>query len=504
MRNLKTVVLVVLGTLVAVMVALHLSDLPPRESWRVSKLLQLGLALVAVAGFAITAVRASGVDRYWRVSMAVAAAIRLTFCVWYVSNDLSGGTLKPVFTLAPAPFAASTLFTLGAVLALIRYGGSPSCHVTPRDWRVFWLDALIITSSAVMLTWVTVLQPAFDASRPVVSPLILLTRPIEFIVLVVILIALSCKRQEARRTAMLLMCLGFFAQVSGSWAVGYLIPKGVPLETTRFLADIGFVTAEALYAITPWIAVRGGNSSAPRRPGLADHMLFIAPYLPVLVTLMFIGVATAVGVGMSPEEIYIALGVVAVILLRQFMTMVDNERLLRRLWDHQRTLRHQAYHDPLTGLANRAAFREELDRLLAHPGTEPAVLFVDLDDFKRVNDQYGHAVGDRVLCGIAARLREAVREPDLAARLGGDEFGVLLAEPGQRCDEVGAKLLAELSKPYRVDGVEHTVRASIGLASAADVRHAEDRADHLLRLADSAMYLAKNRGKGSMAVHTAT
>ncbi|MCP3799188.1 GGDEF domain-containing protein [Allokutzneria sp. A3M-2-11 16] len=498
MRNLKTVVLVVLATLVAVMVALHLSDLPPRESWRVSRLMQLGLALGGVAGFTITAVRASGADRYWRVIMALAAAVRLAFCVWYVSVDLSGGALKPVFTFAPAPFAASTLFTLGAVLVLIRSGRSASRHVTPRDWRVFWLDAVIISSSALMLTWVTVLEPAFDASRPVVSPLILLTRPIEFIVLVVILIALSCKRQEARRTAMVLVCLGFFAQVSGSWAVGHLIPKGVPLETTRFLADIGFVTAEALYAITPWVAVRGGNGTAARRPGLADHMLFIAPYLPVLVTLMFIGVGTAVGVGMSPEEIYIALAVVAVILIRQFVTMVDNERLLRRLWDHQRSLRHQAFHDPLTGLANRAAFREQLERSLAHPGTQPVVLFVDLDDFKRVNDHHGHAAGDQVLCGVAERLREVVRAPDLAARLGGDEFGVLLVEPGEQRHEIAAKLLAELSKPYSVNGVEHTVRASIGLAGAADARHA----DELLRLADDAMYLAKNRGKGTLAVYT--
>ncbi|GAA4002720.1 hypothetical protein GCM10022247_24460 [Allokutzneria multivorans] len=507
MKNLKTFALVLLASVVGLMVALRFSGLPDVAVWRTDKLLEILANLAAAVGFVITARRAPGTDRRWRVLLAVAAVFRLAFCVSYFWVDLSGGSLRAALSSAPAIFTASTLLTLAAVLVLARRNGPTPRRSSSRDRLLFWLDGLIVTSSAVVLSWVTALQPVLMDHERVLSPAILISRPIEFLVLLVILMALSRKRQEERQIAMLLVCMGFFAQICGSWGLGYLIPKGVPFETVRFLADITFVCAGVFYALTPWVPVRSRDSGPRRKAGLADHMHFVAPYLPVLATLMFIGLSTAVGARLSAGETYVELGVVAIVLVRQFVTMVDNERLVRRLWDHQRRLRYQAYHDALTGLPNRIAFREQLERLLAHPGTEPAVLFVDLDDFKMINDRHGHAVGDRVLAGIAARLRAVVRPPDLVARLGGDEFGVILVEPGPRSRDIGAKLLAELSKPYSVDGVEHTVRASVGVASAADAREVEgtaDAADQLLRLADSAMYLAKNRGKGTLAVHMAT
>ena len=504
MKNLKIFALVLLSTLIALMVALRLSGMPDSVGWRFDKVLEICANLAAFLGFIVTARRVPGTDRRWRVLLAVAAALRLVFCALYFWVDLTGGDLRAALNTAPPIFTVSTLLTLAAVLVLARRNGPTPRRSSSRDRLLFWLDGLIVTSSAVVLTWVTAVHPVLLDDQRVLNPMVLLSRPIEFLVLLVILMALSRKRQEERQIAMLLVCMGFFAQICGSWGVGYLIPKGVPFDTARFMADIAFVCAGVLYALTPWVPVRSHDSGPRRKAGLADHMHFIAPYLPVLATLMFIGLSTAVGARLSAGETYVELGVVAIVLIRQFVTMIDNERLVRRLWDHQRRLRYQAYHDALTGLPNRIAFREQLEQLLAHPSAEPVVLFVDLDDFKLINDRYGHAAGDRVLAGIAMRLRAVVRAPDMVARLGGDEFGVLLVEPGDRCHDIGEKLLSELSKPYNVDGVEHTVRASIGLASAADARDVEDAADQLLRLADGAMYLAKNRGKGTLAVHMAT
>ncbi|MFB9905024.1 diguanylate cyclase domain-containing protein [Allokutzneria oryzae] len=501
MRNLKAVALVALAILAMSMVALRFSGLPLEYVWQVDKLLEVLANLAALVGFVVTARRVHGTDRRWRVIMAVAAAVRLVAVsgwFWVVATD---GDRFAVLRVTPIAFTVSTLLTLAAVLVLARRNGPTPRRSSARDRVLFWLDAAIVAGSAVVLTWVTAVQPVFHEDEMLLSPVVLVSRPTELVVLLVILMALSRKRQEERQIAMLLVGTAFFAQICGSWSMGYLIPKGVPIDTVHFLSDVAFVCSTVLFALTPWVPVRSRDSGPRRKAGLADHMHFIAPYLPVLATLMFIGLSTAVGARLSAGETYAELAVVAIVLVRQFVTMVDNERLVRRLWDHQRRLRYQAYHDPLTGLPNRTAFREHLEQLLDHPGTEPAVLFVDLDDFKGVNDQYGHAVGDRVLCGIAARLRGCVRSPDLAARLGGDEFGVLLVDPGDRQRDIGATLLAELSTPYWVDGVEHTVRASVGLASAADVRGAENAADHLLGLADGAMYLAKNRGKGTLAVH---
>ncbi len=159
---------------------------------------------------------------------------------------------------------------------------------------------------------------------------------------------------------------------------------------------------------------------------------------------------------------------------------------------------HQASHDPLTGLANRVTFRERVERAMqrrahAPEGADVAVLFVDLDDFKTVNDSLGHAEGDRVLEAAAARLLTATRGCDLVARLGGDEFGVLVDGMGERRDVASlvSDVHALLSAPVSLDGREVVLGASVGLAHARDAR----TADELLRNADAAMYRAKAGGK---------
>ena len=159
-------------------------------------------------------------------------------------------------------------------------------------------------------------------------------------------------------------------------------------------------------------------------------------------------------------------------------------------------LAHQAFHDPLTGLANRTLLRDRVRHSLARQERRPdrvAVLFLDLDDFKTVNDSLGHAAGDRLLCTVAERLLNATRGCDTVARLGGDEFAVLL--DATRGDEdaiaVAGRVLVALTAPIQLDGAEVAVAASIGIARAGD----DDGADELLRNADVAMYRAKQRGK---------
>jgi diguanylate cyclase (GGDEF)-like protein len=152
-----------------------------------------------------------------------------------------------------------------------------------------------------------------------------------------------------------------------------------------------------------------------------------------------------------------------------------------------------ARHDPLTGLANRRHFLEELDRRLAHIGDELdafALMFVDLDRFKPINDVHGHAIGDSLLQEIAARLTACIRDDSFAARLGGDEFAVLLEGPDGR-DGVAAaarRILSELAAPILVNGLKLTVGASIGIAMCpADGRTAAE----LLQHGDAAMLRAK-------------
>ncbi|WP_321870144.1 putative bifunctional diguanylate cyclase/phosphodiesterase [Paraburkholderia tropica] len=160
-----------------------------------------------------------------------------------------------------------------------------------------------------------------------------------------------------------------------------------------------------------------------------------------------------------------------------------------------------ARHDPLTGLPNRRLLAAEMGAAFEQArrrGSGYLVIVIDLDRFKPVNDLYGHAAGDAVLCEIAARLRRNVRERDTVARLGGDEFAVLaLAPHDEQADvarELAQRLLAAVRAPIDVDGVRLNVDASIGIACCP--RDGED-ADDLLRAADIAMYRAKCEGKGT-------
>ncbi|HEY4129218.1 MAG TPA: EAL domain-containing protein [Gemmatimonadaceae bacterium] len=161
---------------------------------------------------------------------------------------------------------------------------------------------------------------------------------------------------------------------------------------------------------------------------------------------------------------------------------------------------HQAFHDALTGLANRALFRDRIEHALARSsrGERMAVLLLDLDDFKSVNDSLGHAEGDKLLMIVAERLLRATRGCDTVARIGGDEFAVLLEG---LVDEAAAMVVVEriadsLRTPVKLLGREVALGASVGVAHV----HGGERVEELLRNADVAMYKAKDDGKGRHAV----
>ncbi|HEX5224105.1 MAG TPA: EAL domain-containing protein [Solirubrobacteraceae bacterium] len=167
----------------------------------------------------------------------------------------------------------------------------------------------------------------------------------------------------------------------------------------------------------------------------------------------------------------------------------------------QAELEHQAFHDTLTGLPNRALFGNRVEHALAsqrRSTSKVTVLFLDVDDFKVVNDSLGHAAGDEVLREVARRIDESMRPVDTAARLGGDEFAVLLheAESELQSVEIAQRLMSTLSAPIALGGRAVSVAVSVGIAlgdqGAASPRDAEE----LLRNADAAMYMAKESGKG--------
>src|SRR6185436_1959805 len=171
---------------------------------------------------------------------------------------------------------------------------------------------------------------------------------------------------------------------------------------------------------------------------------------------------------------------------------IENGRLYHEV-------RERSLHDPLTGLANRSLFFDRVGHAIARMGRQPglqiAVLFIDLDGFKNVNDTLGHARGDRLLLLVAERLKTVVRAADSVGRLGGDEFALLLEDmmTAEGAMTVADRALGLLTQPFELAGESVRLSASIGIASRED---ANTSADALINEADEAMYQAKRAGKG--------
>lgn len=171
---------------------------------------------------------------------------------------------------------------------------------------------------------------------------------------------------------------------------------------------------------------------------------------------------------------------------------------------YQERLNHQAHHDPLTDLPNRLLFSRRLAAALAaNDGVRgtPAILFLDLDRFKVINDSLGHDAGDQLLLAVAERLLLCVRPSDTVARLGGDEFTILLdcVTSEREATRVAERITAALSRPFQLDGHEVVITASIGVVMTNPGKEGETAADHL-RFADMAMYQAKGAGKAQYAL----
>ncbi len=493
---------------------------------------QLLAALLASGGCAIAARRSVGPRRRaWLWLSAGTGSWAAGQAVWSFYEVVAGQEV-PFPSLADVGFLA---FPLVGGVGLLVWSGAQGHEAIARGRDL--MDGAIIAVSLLVLSWVTVMAPIVEASGGFGFSLVLsLAYPLGDVVLGTLVLIILFRSRSERLTLALLACgLGGFALADSLFL--YLTSSGT-YSSADLVSSGGWVFGFLFVAASGMSVVRGaqGSEAADLPSGDRFTWLWLAlPYLP----LAGAGVALFVDLlnthSSALADLVLGVALVFMVLTRQFLAMIDNQRLLTALAEAGGQLEHQAMHDALTGLPNRMLFAKRLDRALVASSSNIDVLFCDLDNFKDVNDAMGHAAGDVLLKIVAERLLACVRAGDTVARLGGDEFAILLEDcPDAR--EVADRVVASMGAEAEVLGRLVRTSISVGVArhegasgpvmvathrldtrtevpdrdrppalvtvDAAAGATAEGRqatAALLIRLADTAMYAAKSAGKGRAA-----
>jgi diguanylate cyclase (GGDEF)-like protein len=457
-----------------------------------------GEALAALAGAvpcAVAARRRLGAERWaWALIGLSALSWGLGEIVWSWYETLRGIAV-PFPSAADAGYLTAVPLEVAGVVLLAERAG-----VVSRSRTV--LEGLIVAAALFYVSWVSVLGPV--ASAPADSKFALalsIAYPLGDIITgtIAVSVLVGARRLEL---PLVLIVLAMAALATSDSTFTYLTSKGA-YQTNP--VDTGWFAGYLLVGLAGWRAA--ARSDLPARPlaarGLSRARILL-PYLILVAAVVLAAEQFVSRVRFDIPEVVALAGLVGLVLIRQLVALTEVQRLSRelertvqRLREREQQLEFQAFHDSLTGLANRVLFRDRIAHALArgrNVHAPIAVMFLDLDDFKTVNDRFGHEAGDALLVAVAKRLEECVRPGDTVARLGGDEFAVLLEEIrlGPEAEAVAARILTSLKAPIDlVGGLEVTV--SIGIVTAFETPAAS--VTDLLRGADIAMYAAKRAGK---------
>ena len=390
-----------------------------------------------------------------------------------------------------SPYVAVPML-LGVVLAMLGFLHLPLGRRSPANWLRMVLDGAIVAVAGALIFFYVVLDSAGPATSTITQVGAAVVGVGGLIAVVVIGKAALTPAGPVDSASLRLLAV---APAVGVVAAVLLIAGSDRSRLALSVLAVPLVATSMCAAAYRQLRVLQRPES--ERPAKAQRSFF--ELLPLVAVTATAGLVVSVSARqMSWHQRTVIIGAVliaAFVVLRQLIGLRENRSLLVGIRRQQVELERLAMHDPLTGLANRARFGAILaERLDAHRAA--AVLLIDIDDFKLVNDTMGHAVGDLLLNEVAQRLRAHSAVTDLPSRLGGDEFAVLLDfDDADAAEEAAARILESLAVPFKVGEHQLLAHASIGVALAGP----GDSADEVLRNADIAMYAAKATGKAAWA-----
>ncbi|WP_308201132.1 GGDEF domain-containing protein [Paractinoplanes maris] len=443
--------------------------------------------LMAYSSWQVSRMTTGALRRFWSVMAAAGALLTIGDSVQVVTAlagrgqwSTNGGAVQAI------------CFTVGLAALIVAMLVHPMPGQTRRERTAFWLDSVTVLVGGAVVAWCFAVGPD-DVLGQLVSGAVILTAGFAAVKLV-----LSGNAPMHKATAITLV---MSAAVN---AIGFFLSPGADGALPAYVYAVRLAPS-LLIALGPRLQELVARFDETAAFGARRRKPYsLLPYGSIAVA--FTAMLTVIPEGPHARlwGAVTGLGLIfALVVWRQLAAFRDNKRLIDKLdatladlREHEVRLRQQALSDGLTGLANRTCFHEQIAAELASPPESglTAVLIIDLDGFKSVNDTLGHAAGDALLAGVADRLRVSVRAGDLVARLGGDEFAVLLRD----CDVEGAthtadRILEELCSPIPYEDTMVRANASIGIACAEP----GDDAGSLLRSVDLAMYAAKHDGKGA-------
>jgi diguanylate cyclase (GGDEF)-like protein len=452
-----------------------------------SDLIELVAAAAAATTAGVAAARSSGRTRAMWLATALGCggwAAGEAVWSWY---EIGRGIQTPFPSYADIGFL---LFPLGAGIALLVH---PSRGTELAHGRRI-LDAALATTALALVSWETALGAVSTTGVSHLELVVSLAYPLsDFLLLVLIVLTLSDAR--GTRAQLWLLAAGMAALSVSDSGFAYFTSVGT---YDGGAIDLGWIAGFMLIALAPFAPAPddGTEGELPK----ATQLSFL-PYVPVAAAGAVTMARIVTGSTPTPGQTALVGVVVMLVLFRQYLTLRENGTLMSELALREGQLRHQAFHDGLTGLPNRALFQDRLGHALDLHGRDlraVSVLFLDLDDFKVINDTLGHAAGDELLVRVSERLVAAVRTGDTVARVGGDEFAILLEDGGDPVT-VAAALETALRPAFFLQGTAVHVGTSTGVV-ALSASDAATTADALLARADTAMYTAKRSGKGQLRV----
>ena len=432
--------------------------------------------------------------------------------------------IDPFPSLADFFYIASYPVFLIGILLLVEKGRSRTRQVNT------WLDTILVFVSTFLFLWVLLLHPLLQsmAGEPLLDQALNMAYLIGDLMLIIALLVLMYKRSpETLSTPLMLLAASLLVDIVADLAFSYQSISDS--YVSGGWVDIGWVAGYALLGTAAYYQTTQKTATIQQphmdsfwRKALLSYRDLL-PYLIAIAALLFAQISYASGFYTAPPFLLVSAWVIALLVFtRQYLALRENNQLnlnlqaalaevnasaaaekqlntrlkaeMRQRKKYQKQLQHSALHDPLTGLPNRTLFLDRLEHALAYAKRNPdysfAIFYIDLNEFKQVNDNLGHTSGDEALARLGQRLQKALRRSDTLARLGGDEFSVLVEDSitEESLQLVAARILEGARMTFKKNGDSFDISASIGLVR--DCRGYQS-AIEILNDADTAMYQAK-------------